>query len=239
MSHDTTYIMMPGTDVARVLLRAGRWDQALAALPGLSASADAELAWRAQILADRFWWQLGDPAEAEAAADALAATEPVLARFCAGQLAYARVVHGIGARAGDAELARSGFAAAAASAELDGWGAFWLGVLADHIDHAPDQARAAYATALDWAREHTDWMLDSYAVRHLGDHALTGGDPAGLDLLRRSYHLRAALGARPQTAAAALTLADALPPGSEADQLRAAAEITARELSLTWLLAAF
>jgi len=239
MSHNSTYMMVSGTDVARVLLRAGQWDQALAALPVSPASADDGLAVRAQILADRFWWQLGDPAEAEAAVDALAATEPVLARFCAAQLAYTRVVHAIGARAGDAELARSGFAAAAASAKLSGWGAFWLGVLADHIDHAPDQARAAYSTALDWARAHADWMLDSYAVRHLGDHALTGGDPAGLDLLRRSYHLRAALGARPQTAAAALTLADALPPGPEADQLRAAAEITARELSLTWLLAAF
>jgi hypothetical protein len=232
MSHDTTYIMTPGTDVARVLLRAGQWDQALAAVPG-----DA-LAVRAQILADRFWWQLGDPAEAEAAVAALAADQPVLARFCAAQLAYTRVVHATGARPGDAELARSGFTAAAADAGLAGWGAFWLGVLADHIDQAPDQARAAYATALDWARAHADWMLDSYAVRHLGDHALTGGDPAGLDLLRRSYHLRAALGARPQTAAAALTLAGALPPGAEADQLRAAAEITARELSLTWLLAA-
>lgn len=235
MSHDTTYIMAPGTDVARVLLRAGQWEQALAGLPARPAGA---LALRAQILADRFWWQLGDPAEAEAAVAALAADQPVLARFCAAQLAYTRVVHSTGARAGDAELARSGFAAAAASAELAGWGTFWLGVLADHIDQAPDQARAAYATALDWARAHADWMLDSYAVRHLGDHALTGGDPAGLDLLRRSYHLRAALGARPQTAAAALTLAGALPPGAEADQLRAAAEVTARELSLTWLLAA-
>jgi hypothetical protein len=235
MSHDTTYIMAPGTDVARVLLRAGQWDQALA---GLAGSPGDALAARAQILADRFWWQLGDPAEAEAAAGALAAVQPVLARFCLAQLAYTRVVHQAGARPGDGELARSGFAAAAASAELAGWGAFWLGVLADHIDHAPDRARAAYATALDWARAHGDWMLDSYAVRHLGDHALTGGDPSGLDLLRRSYHLRAALGARPQTAAAALTLAGALPPGLEADQLREAAGITARELSLTWLLAA-
>src|SRR5580693_3690046 len=103
MSHDTTYIMTPGTDVARVLLRAGQWDQALAAVPG-----DA-LAVRAQILADRFWWQLGDPAEAEAAVAALAADQPVLARFCAAQLAYTRVVHATGARPGDAELARSGF----------------------------------------------------------------------------------------------------------------------------------
>lgn len=233
MSHDTTYIMTPETDVARVLFRAGEWDQALAVL-----AAEA-VGLRAQILADRFWWRLGDPAEAEAAVVALAAVEPVLAQFCAAQLAYTRVVHGIGARPGDAELARSGFAAAADDEGLAGWGAFWLGVLAEHVDHAPGQALAGYTVALDWARAHGDVLLDSYAVRHLGDHALTGGDPSGLDLLRRSYHLRAALGARPQTAAAALTLAGALPPGPEADQLREAAEITARELSLTWLLAAF
>jgi hypothetical protein len=46
----------------------------------------------------------------------------------------------------------------------------------------------------------------------------------------------AAVGARPQTAAAAATLAAALPPGQEADQLRESAAITARELQLTWLL---
>lgn len=56
--------------------------------------------------------------------------------------------------------------------------------------------------------------------------------------LRRSYHLRAALGARPQTAAAALTLAVELPVGPEADQLREVASIAARELRLTWLLSA-
>ena len=66
--------------------------------------------------------------------------------------------------------------------------------------------------------------------------ALQAGDAGGLDLLRRSYQLRAALGARPQTAAAAATLAAALPPGAEAGQLREAARITATELQLTWLL---
>jgi hypothetical protein len=44
---------------------------------------------------------------------------------------------------------------------------------------------------------------------------------------------------RPQTAAAALTLAGELPLGAEADQLRETAGLTARELELTWLLSAF
>ncbi|WP_147339506.1 hypothetical protein [Actinomadura spongiicola] len=51
-----------------------------------------------------------------------------------------------------------------------------------------------------------------------------------------SYHLRATLGARPQTAAAAATYAAALPPGAEAEQLNSLAAHTARELGLTWLL---
>jgi hypothetical protein len=47
--------------VARALQRAGRWDEALAVLPA------GELAARAELLADRFWWRLDDPAEAESA----------------------------------------------------------------------------------------------------------------------------------------------------------------------------
>jgi hypothetical protein len=47
---------------------------------------------------------------------------------------------------------------------------------------------------------------------------------------------RSALGARPQTAAAAVILADHLPPGPGADDLRDTAALTARELRLTWLL---
>jgi len=95
---------------------------------------------------------------------------------------------------------------------------------------------AAYTPAMTWARQHEDLMLESYAARHLGDHALQAGDTSGLDLLRRSYYLRAALGARPQTAAAALTLSAVLPSGTEADQLRETAAVIARDLQLTWLL---
>jgi hypothetical protein len=53
-----------------------------------------------------------------------------------------------------------------------------------------------------------------------------------------TYHLRAALGARPQTAAAAATLAEALPAETESaqrDHLLRTAAATARELDLTWL----
>ncbi len=230
MDPDTTYLVALGPDPARALLRAGLWEHALAAVP------TGGLAWRAQILADRFWWQLADPAGAEAAVAALAAADPVLARLCAAQLAYTRVVFRADPRPADPDLARDGFTAASGDVRLAGWGTFWLGVLADHVDHSPAAAVPRYTGALGWARERGDLMLESYAVRHLGDHALEAGDAGGLDLLRRSYQLRAALGARPQTAAAAATLAAALPPGAEAGQLREAARITATELQLTWLL---
>jgi hypothetical protein len=230
MQPDTTYSMRPETAPARVLSQAGQWDHALAVLP-----AEAT-ALRAQILTERFWWRLDDPAEAEAAIAALAKEDPVLARFCDAQLAYTRIVFGFGARPSDAARARDGFTIAAADDRLAGWGSFWLGVLADNVDAAPGSAMAAYTLAMTWARQHEDLMLESYAARHLGDHALESGDTSGLDLLRTSYYLRAALGARPQTAAAALTLSAVLPQGAEADQLHRTAAVTARELRLTWLL---
>jgi hypothetical protein len=230
MEHDTTYIMRSAADGARALQRAGRWDDALAVLPAGAA------ALRAPILADRFWWRLDDPAEAEAEAAALIPEDPVLARYCSAQLAYGRMVFAAGTRPGDRDVARDGFARASADERLRGWGTFWRGVLADNIDHSPGAAIAAYTPALAWARQNSDVMLESYAVRHLGDHAVENGDASGLDLLRRSYHLRAALGARPHTAAAAATLSAALPPGAEASQLHETAVLTARELRLTWLL---
>jgi hypothetical protein len=153
------------------------------------------------------------------------------------RVAYTRLVFHVEPGSGDRDRARHGFTAAAGDRRLAGWGTFWLGVLADHVDHDPEAAIAAYGDALSLSREHDDLLLESYALRHQGDHALAGDEAAGIALLRRSYYLRAALGARPQTAAAAATLAAALPPGQEADQLRESAAITARELRLTWLLA--
>jgi hypothetical protein len=166
----------------------------------------------------------------------LASDDPVLAGFYGAQLGYTRMLFQLDPRAGDLGQARDGFAAAARDPRLDGWGVFWLGTLADNINHDPAAAAACYATALSLSRQHDDRLLESYAVRHQGDHAMASDEELGLSLLRRSYHLRAALGAWPQTAAAAVTLAEALTPGKEADQLREAAGITARELGLTWLL---
>jgi hypothetical protein len=54
-------------------------------------------------------------------------------------------------------------------------------------------------------------------------------------LLRRSLHLRSALGTRPQVAAAQATLAGELPEGPERTILREAAGASADELGLTWV----
>lgn len=232
MTADTTYILNGGTAVARMLHRMGRWDEALAALP-----ADA-VAERAEILVDSFWWRLNGSAAAEEAVDALLQSEPVLAGYLGSQIRYTRLLFGLSPLPDDLQRARQGFAAARADARLAGWAAFWLGVLADNIDEDPHTAGAAYQQALEHAREQGDVLLESYAARHIGAHLLEQDREQGIAHLRRSYHLRASLGARPQTAAAAFLLAGKLPPGAEADQLREAAGLTARELGLTWLLRA-
>jgi hypothetical protein len=74
--------------------------------------------------------------------------------------------------------------------------------------------------------------LESYVVRHLGGHASVS-DPVEAELLlRRSLHLRAALRARPQVAAAQAALAGVLPPGGERQTLLELARVTAAELDL-------
>src|SRR5439155_14837447 len=100
----------------------------------------------------------------------------------------------------------------------------------------PATAAAGYLRALELAPG--DRFLESYVARHRGDQLInwTGDRNAGIALLRRSLYLRAALGARPPTAAAAHTLAGELPPGPEADELAEIARQTARELNIPWLL---
>lgn len=219
-----------GTDGVRALKRSGLWDQALEVLdPGATAL-------RAELLTDRFFWRLDGVAEAGAAVAELLQADAALGAFLDAQLAYTRVLFAIAPRPGDPERAEEGFAAAASDARLTNWATLWQGVVAEHLQHDPGRARRHFTHACSGARKDADPLLESYALRHLGAQDLEGGDATGLDLLRRSYHLRAALGARPQTAAAAATLAAYLPEGDEAAQLSRMAAATARELHLTWLL---
>jgi hypothetical protein len=215
--------------VSLALRRAGRWDEALAC----AAAAD-----HAEILVDRHWWLLDDPAEAHEAVAELASSDPLRAGYLDAQLRYTRLLFARDPQADDASRARDAFTAATADLRFTGWATFWLGVLADNIDQKPDEAEVAYRRAQERAVAQGDALLESYTVRHIGANLLKDRRGEGLRLLRRSYHLRAALGARPQTAAAALILAAELPASPEADQLREAASIVASELRLTWLLSA-
>jgi len=219
----------------------GEWDGALALLDGAGTGAAGDgdgngsgaAAARARILVDRFWWRLDDPAPAERAVAGLG--DPALRGYLAAQLAYTRIVFALGPRPGDERLVHTGLQAAARDKTWRAWAAFWQGCAADNMHDDPGTARQRYGEALALCSGRGDLLLESYIARHQGSHVIGTDRPAGEMLLRRSLYLRAALGARPQTAAAQATLAGELPPGQERDMLTEAARSAARELGLTWL----
>jgi hypothetical protein len=223
--------------VARRLLLDGAWDLALDVLDGVHADGVPSL--RAQIRVERHWWRLDDPAAAAEAVEALPHGS-AQAAFLDGQLAYTRLLFGSNVSGtadegdtadDDTAVAEAGFRAAAADPALAGWGRFWLGVLHQNVREDDAAARPHFEDALRRCREDGDLLLESYVVRHLSGYE---ADP--LPLLRRSLQLRAALGARPQTAAAQAALAAELAEGPERDVLLETAGATAKELGLTWLL---
>jgi hypothetical protein len=188
----------------------------------------------AEILVDRYWWRLDDAGPARAALDRLDA-EAAYTRYLRAQIAYTRMIFDLQPERDDAATVDAGFQAAAEDEALRGWGLFRLGVATENLRGDPAGAQERYASALTLAQARGDLLLESTVVRHLA-----GADPDRSDeLLRRSLHLRAALGARPWVAAALVTLADALAGGAERDTLRRAARATADELGLTWVRQAF
>ncbi|MEV4536601.1 hypothetical protein AB0J82_22725 [Asanoa sp. NPDC049518] len=231
MLADDTYISQVA---ARHLHRAGEWDTALALLEERPGEEVAKL--RAQILVDRHFWRLDDPAPAQAAVDKV---DPASAHamFLKAQLAYVRVIFALAPRPDDEQGAEAGFRAAAHEESLRGWAMFWLGVVADHLHADPGAAKAHYDESLDLCRQQGDLLLESYVVRHLGAHAIEHDRSPGEGemLLRRSLYLRSVLGARPQVAAAQAALAGELPEGTEREMLGGIATTTAEELGLTWL----
>ncbi len=231
MLTDDTYIPQAA---ARGLHRLGEWDAALALLDGRPGGEVAGL--RAQILVDRHFWRLDDPAPAQAAVESLDPASP-RALFLRAQLAYVRILFDRAPRPDDTQTADAGFRAAAQDGSLRGWGVFWLGVIADNVHADPATAKAHYDASLELCRKERDLLLESYVVRHLGGYAIEHDRSPGEGemLLRRSLHLRSALGARPQVAAAQATLAGELPDGPERETLREIARATADELGLTWL----
>jgi hypothetical protein len=150
-------------------------------------------------------------------------------------LAYTRILFALGPRPGDRQVIHAGLQQAAQDQTGRAWATFWQGAVADNIHDDPDTARQRYSQARALCPDGTDLLLESYIVRHQGDHLIGSNRTAGEILLRRSLYLRSALGARPQTAAAQAMLAHELPPGPERDTLVQAARSAASELGLAWL----
>lgn len=213
MFHDGTYFADPTLAPVLHLNRAGQWDLALQLLGDRSADL------RAEITADRFMWRLGrlDMTVIEAAS-------PEVVTLLTARISY---WHKIFELTGGPDVDEAKVFASLPG----GWPAFWHGVVQDNVHENRELADAEYQRALGLADD--DPLLESYVIRHIGYHLLEKDRDAGLLMLRRSLQLRAAYGARPQTAAAQLALASALGDDHpESADLKAAAWITAEELDM-------
>lgn len=216
--------------VARCLQLLGEWDAALAVL---GPDADPEL--RAEILVDRWFFQIDGHDEAEKAIAALDPASPT-AQLLTARLAYSRLLFRRDPRADDRAAAEAGYRAAAESGDekLRGWARFHWGVLLDLIDEDRAGALAHYEAALEIAVRTGDGYLESYVIRHVAQQKESA---ERIPMLRRSLHLRASLGARPQTLAAQAALAYNLPEDDpERSALMETFRAGAEELRIGWLL---
>jgi hypothetical protein len=217
------------TYIARRLFLLGEWDAALAVL---GPDGDAEL--RAEIAVDGWFFRVEGHDEAE---KAVAALDPAswTAQLLTGRLAYSRLLFQRDPRPDDRAVSEAAYRAAAQSSdELQrGWAEYHWGVLLDNIDEDSAGAVARYETALRIATKYGDGFFESYIIRHLAHLK----EPAeGIAMLRRSLHLRAALGARPQTVAAQAALANDLPEDDpERAELIRIYRPAAEELRIGWL----
>ena len=221
-------------DVARRLHVLGDWDHAAALLAEEQSTEALEL--KAEILYERFLFR-GDGIEA--AADAIANLDPesVQGRLLTARLAYTRLIFQLDPLSDDYETAEAGYRFAAADPKTHGWAEFHWGALVDNVRDDGAAAKAHYAKALQASHHEGDLILESIVLRHLAWRVIGDGDrEEGVNMLRRSLHLRSAIGKRPQIAAAQLLLA-AEPP--EDDPERATLVETARhlaeDLSLSWV----
>jgi hypothetical protein len=208
----------------------GEWDAALAVL-----GPDAAPELRAEIAVDRWFFRMQHHAEAEKAVAALDPASPI-AQLLTGRLAYSRLLFRRDTRADDRAAAEAAYRAAAEDGDeiLSAWAEYHWAVLLDNIDEDAAGALPRYETALEVATKSGDGLLESYIIRHLAPHR----EPVQrLAMLRRSLHLRAALGARPQTIAAQALLAEHLPEDDpERAELLRIFRPGAEELHIAWLL---
>ncbi|MFE5403320.1 hypothetical protein ACFQ9Z_18670 [Streptomyces sp. NPDC056580] len=215
--------------VARRLQMSGEWDAALAAL-----GPDVEPELRAEIAVDRWFFQMEGHEEAEKAVAALDPASPI-AHLLTARLAYSRLLFQRDPRTDDRAVAEAGYRAAVETGDEKqrAWAEYHWAVLLDNIDEDPAGALPLYETALEVATKYGDGYFESYIIRHLAPHK----EPAErMSMLRRSLHLRAALGARPQAIAAQALLAENLPAGDpERAELTRTFRPGAEELRIGWL----
>ncbi|RMI45150.1 hypothetical protein EBO15_11105 [Actinomadura harenae] len=230
MRNDTYTVL----DLARRLQVLGDWDHAAALLAAEEGAEALEL--RAEVLYERFLFQLDGM---EAAAEAIAALDPesVQARLLAARLAYTRVMFKLDPLPDDYATAEAGYRFASADPKTHGWAEFHWGALLDNIREDGAAAKVHYDKALQASFQEGDLILESIVLRHVAWRVIEAGDPEeGIRMLRRSLHLRAAVGMRPQIAAAQLLLAAELPEDDpERATLIEAARHAAEDLNLTWV----
>lgn len=217
----------PVLAAAEALRLAGRWDVALTLLAVAEATSDTDRLALTMAAAETevdasFWREDVDPRaaldRAAALLDTAAAGHDEAALAETGWLLdylrmrgdYNAALH---ARDVSAGVALDDWAerlrASAPDSRLAGWAAFFGGVIADNLLSAPAIAHERYTFARSAAETSGDELLESYALRHLGDHAHTAGD---LDQARaaweRSTSSRERLGFVPGTVAQRLNLAE-------------------------------
>ncbi|MEW1647933.1 hypothetical protein [Streptomyces sp. NPDC091219] len=216
--------------IARRLHLLGEWDAALSVL-----EPDTEPELRAEIAVDRWFFRIEGHDEAEKAVAVLDPASPA-AQLLMARLAYSRLLFGHEPRADDRAAAEAGYRAAAENGDerTRGWAEYHWAVLLDNIDEDAAGAVPRYRVALEIAVKTGDDYFESYVIRHLAPHM----EPAmRMAMLHRSLHLRAALGARPQTIASQALLADNLPEGDpERAELTRVFRSGAEELGIGWLL---
>ncbi|MFF9457754.1 hypothetical protein [Streptomyces flaveolus] len=219
-----------GAYMASRLHLLGEWDAALAVL-----GPDTAPELRAEIAVDRWFFRMQHHAEAEKAVAALDPASPI-AQLLTGRLAYSRLLFRRDTRADDRAVAEAAYRTAAEDGDvtLSAWAEYHWAVLLDNIDQDAAGALPRYETALEVATKSGDGLFESYIIRHLAPHK----EPTErLAMLRRSLHLRAALGARPQTIAAQALLAEYLPEGDpERAELLRIFRPGAEQLHIAWLL---
>lgn len=241
------------------LMRAGRWDDATqllaAAQPETAADRLALAAALAEVAVDQDFAQQTANASRPLAVLAEALSETPDTRV-AWDLAFLHLRSTYGtALSTTQEAAKSPEAAqnsadklAAHARELGetapdesrrGHASFYAGVIADNLQERPEDAFAAYKTALDFGERSGDDFLISLALRHLGDHAHTAGDLAlartqwerSTELRQKIGHLLGALAQ--QTLLAVLARDEGNPAASTA--LATEVNRWSRQANIPWL----